>query len=312
MKHFRSFEYTRTFEYITGPYITIFEMLERSLDVGEVVEFNVIRGLDGRTEILTLEVFSNSKDQREVRRLMQIIKRSSNPGPLYVPETANETLQKMKPRLGFRVVELPDSGAAGVGVTQVAKGGAGYRAGIVDDDVIMSIGGVELNSSEDLVEYMKNHSAGEWLPLQLESDDDIRWIELGSAGETVEMVRSLRLMAGHPDPSDPNFKKPGYNEKDRVAPGQNVDGEKVSTGPATESTPLAEARIALDNLKPSLGFTFSTSEGARIDSIRQKVTSLFFIAPSGRATQLSCLKYYFSIPYIMFVAPCGEILLPSN
>ncbi|HBM80766.1 MAG: trypsin-like peptidase domain-containing protein [Clostridiales bacterium] len=97
--------------------------------------------------------------------------------PINDAKTIIEQLMKngyvSRPYLGVYVVTITDELAkqyscpAGVGVDSVQAGGAAEAAGIKAGDVILEINGVKLPTSDDLINELQKHKAGESVKLKV-------------------------------------------------------------------------------------------------------------------------------------------------
>jgi len=87
-------------------------------------------------------------------------------------------------RLGIVVadVRIDDTGATGAQVQEAADGSAADRAGLEPGDVITSLGGTQITSSESLIATIRNHRPGDEVELTYVRDGDSRTttLELGS------------------------------------------------------------------------------------------------------------------------------------
>ena len=93
-----------------------------------------------------------------------------------------------EPLLGITVEQmgtlLPD-GTVGARIDSVSEGGAGDRAGLRADDVIVSAGGKDVRGSSDVLRVRKNYQVGDEMPMTVWRD-----------GEYLEVVLDLQEAAG--------------------------------------------------------------------------------------------------------------------
>lgn len=93
-----------------------------------------------------------------------------------------------EPLLGITVdmmgTLLPD-GTVGARIDSVSEGGAGDRAGLRADDVIVSAGGKDVRGSGDVLRARKNYRVGEEMPMRVWRD-----------GEYLDVVLDLQEAAG--------------------------------------------------------------------------------------------------------------------
>ena len=93
-----------------------------------------------------------------------------------------------EPLLGITVEQmgtlLPD-GTVGARIDSVSEGGAGDRAGLRADDVIVSAGGKDVRGSGDVLRARKNYRVGEEMPMRVWRD-----------GEYLDVVLDLQEAAG--------------------------------------------------------------------------------------------------------------------
>lgn len=93
-----------------------------------------------------------------------------------------------EPLLGITVEQmgtlLPD-GTVGARIDSVSEGGAGDRAGLQADDVIVSAGGKDVRGSGDVLRARKNYRVGEEMPMRVWRD-----------GEYLDVVLDLQEAAG--------------------------------------------------------------------------------------------------------------------
>ena len=93
-----------------------------------------------------------------------------------------------EPLLGITVEQmgtlLPD-GTVGARIDSVSEGGAGDRAGLRADDVIVSVGGKDVRGSGDVLRVRKSYRVGDQLPMTVYRD-----------GEYLDVVLDLQEAAG--------------------------------------------------------------------------------------------------------------------
>jgi S1-C subfamily serine protease len=214
---------------------------ESSLEPGQVVTMTVTRGLDGRQEILSVETWATSMAQTQVRQIRTKLGKPTVSTPLLSAGKALTALMKIEARVGFRGI----ASDGGLMVEGAESGGPGYRAGMVDGDMIVSFGGVACTDSDALLLQVKAKLGGEWVSIELQGAEgpDARWIEVGGAGSSTERLRSLRTVAGLKDPEEPSFTKPCFNQE-AVAPSGVGDPAALAT---------------LQAMVPSLGFTYAST-----------------------------------------------------
>jgi len=172
-----------------------FTTIEKNLELGKVIDVEVVRGFDGRAEILKVEVFSTDREEygpEHVRTTRMSMGLANSSQQIFTQTTALKRLESMVAHLGLT------HGSADGSVKDIHKGGPAERAGIVDSDLIKSVNGVVLDESNSLVEALQKYRAGDWVTVGFASDgaDKSVEVELAAAGETVEGVRAARLMAG--------------------------------------------------------------------------------------------------------------------
>ena len=93
-----------------------------------------------------------------------------------------------EPLLGITVEQmgtlLPD-GSVGARIRSVSEGGAGDRAGLQADDIIVSAGGEDVRGSSDVLRVRKSYRVGDQLPMTVYRD-----------GEYLDVVLDLQEAAG--------------------------------------------------------------------------------------------------------------------
>lgn len=221
-----------------------FDGLVSALEPGEEVQLSVTRGLDGRKEVLTVEVWAENHHQSLIRQVRADMGKSVSSVPLLDSAAALAALKSMKVVMGVTCQKA----SIGVVVTEVINGPA-FRAGILKDDAIVSFDSTLLTDPGSLLLQAQKHIAGEWLTFQLQTNDAVRWLELGAAGHTVEYVRSLRSIAGLSDPTMTSFQKPVFNS-------QFI---QMSQTPQPETSLPDSPAAILNKLRPSFGFSYSTA-----------------------------------------------------
>src|SRR5690606_33109149 len=102
--------------------------------------------------------------------------------PIVEQILAGETPTHARVGLVVADVRLDDTGATGAQVQEAADGSAADRAGLEPGDVITSLGGTQITSSESLIATIRNHRPGDEVELTYVRDGDSRTttLELGS------------------------------------------------------------------------------------------------------------------------------------
>jgi S1-C subfamily serine protease len=177
--------------------------VEAQCTAGDVLKVLVVRLLDQREDLVSLEVGSaGGEGLAAVRVIRGKTTLPTSDSVLHDKASALELLRKMRPVAGFRIND-EENGI--VSVTDVPEHTAGARAGIQTDDQLASVDGVVIASSEDFVAAMSSHTAGNVLKLEvLRGGVPVALkLELAARNDAgmdnpVEHVRCLRYIAGLP------------------------------------------------------------------------------------------------------------------
>ncbi len=84
-----------------------------------------------------------------------------------LPHTTNTSGEPQYQRLGIRF-EMARGGAL---VLQVEKNSIAERSGLQDADVILEMAGQTLTTSDDVINIVKRHAPGTWLPLKIKREE---------------------------------------------------------------------------------------------------------------------------------------------
>lgn len=246
-----------------------FEELEKSLELGAVVDVTVVRGFDGREEILKVEVFSADLEAfspMQVRTSRVSMKLPARSSPVYKETDAKIALSQFQRHLGI----VTNDGDL-LTVEEVHENGPAKRAGVQSDDIITSVscsGSEALDEprKETLQAWLEQVAPGERVTVHLLRDGKVHQmdLEVAVAGETVERIRSLRLMAGL-DVS----RGQGMNDA-RLLEGDSEDGcdDDGEDG-------MLEARNELEAMEVKLGFVpVAWVDGVQLSEIDRSVLPL--------------------------------------
>lgn len=181
--------------------------------------------------------------------------------------------------------ELGISEIGGAYVAEVTKGGSAEAAGIKKGDIILSIDGVEIDSSARLSEIIGKHRPNDKVKISLKRDGKVKQIEVtlrNRAGKTEPISKDDVLLAGA---LGGDFAEVSA----KVARQLGIEGG-VRVTAVKEGGFLAKARV-----RPGFIITHinekAISEVADLDKIGEKITSIDGIYPStGRSASYSLVE----------------------
>ncbi|SFP81361.1 Uncharacterized iron-regulated protein [Nitrosomonas cryotolerans] len=81
----------------------------------------------------------------------------------------SQPFQPLRQRLGIRF-EIAHGGAH---ILQVEKGSIAEAAHLQDADIITEIAGLEVKETKDIIDVVKRHAPGTWLPLKVRRDNEL-------------------------------------------------------------------------------------------------------------------------------------------
>jgi S1-C subfamily serine protease len=225
--------------------------LVSSMSPGEVATLSVRRGTDGRAEILILEAFVQGGDSSpmEVRESRKQLGMSVSTSTLYTHASAFREITSLPASLG-----LTAEGEPAV-VKKIHGESSASRAGVNEGDILVSFGGEILQSAEQLESLLQGAKPGDWVKLAVErnGEREVVDVELAAPGETIEKVRSLRLMAGTLETLPSTWK--GVNDSSR-ADSKSQMVKRELQDPAN----MAKALEEVEALPKEFGCQFNDTE----------------------------------------------------
>ena len=174
--------------------------IEQKLIVGSIARVEVLRkSYKGDTKVLNVEVGSESGCTLAEARLL----RTEGGYPvaehqLHTSTSAQDLLTSLSSRRSFGCDFVDQRGVGeGVLVIGVVKNGAAFQAGLRDNDRIMWVDGIDVDTAEAFYAATANSLPGDEISLGLESEEDSFTLEIGirSPFYDVPAIRALRLQA---------------------------------------------------------------------------------------------------------------------
>mmetsp|Transcript_17809 Transcript_17809/g.25044 ORF Transcript_17809/g.25044 Transcript_17809/m.25044 type:complete len:982 (-) Transcript_17809:254-3199(-) len=215
------------------PSVSDFRLIESECKVGSVVTMKVLRAVDDREEVVNVELFAKNKayPPAKVRGMRTALGMPVHAEELITKADAQGFVASATASLGFV--------AADGAVTAVAAGSSAWRAGLVNDDVVSSVNGVAFGNGQAFDKGVpEDIKAGDKVKVEFKRGDkdmDVE-LEVGAAGQTVERIRSWRVIA-------------------RIDKGGGLDSDGSASSPVVPEEDSAAAKEKLDNLEADLGFT---------------------------------------------------------
>lgn len=145
--------------------------VESKSRAGDVLKITLVRGVDGRQDLVALEVTSDEIEIGEIRSLRITAAETVSEESLLTKDAAVAQLKTMVPVAGFRI---SDEGGNGVMVTEVHAGGAALRAGARVGDKIVSINGAQIQDNDAFLAAMSMHTAGNLLDVAVVRDGIVK------------------------------------------------------------------------------------------------------------------------------------------
>jgi S1-C subfamily serine protease len=172
---------------------------------GSTVHLEVKRGIDGRMDRIEVELGCSQitvYPLSRVRSLRQAAKLPVHTTALYTPERALNELKQMRPILGGDVMDDRKQSQGldtGLVVSKVIQGSGLQLAQVLVGDRIISCDGVMILQPNDVENVVKTKVVGDSMKMKVKKTYgetiDVN-VDITAAGVSVEVIRSLRLIAG--------------------------------------------------------------------------------------------------------------------
>ena len=185
------------------------------------------------------------------------------------------TAESALKRLGSMVGHLGLTRNGDGTIKDIHNGGPAYRSAIAASDTIKSVNGVLLDEANTLAGVLKKARAGDFVSVGFASDgmDKSEEIELAAAGETVEGVRALRLMAGVATNQLASVR--GFNDSMLVEAAVADPVSEFVDGIISDLVESSEAVEELKAISASLGFVPVSAEGGvKVTNLEASVSVL--------------------------------------
>lgn len=189
-----------------------FDKLVARMQPGELAKLSVTRGVDGRLEIVELEAFVRDSTQtpQQLRKVRNSLSLQYGKHKIYTGQSAALKLNQSPVSFGVIATGNP------ITVTEVLGDCAASRSGIVEGDILVSLNGSLLQTAENINTELHGMLPGSWVKVVVDREGvhEVLDVELSTPGETIESIRSLRLMADLLEPLPSSYK--GFNENTRA------------------------------------------------------------------------------------------------
>ena len=186
-----------------------YNTLLSTLTPGDPLTLTTYRSLSQRTDVLTIEVYSDEPAEYtvdEVRRLRKEAGMKAVDTQPLTADTAKAEVEAMGNKVGFTPAKRPGKDKPGVLVSKVVAGSNAERCGLREGDVLIRAGSTDVTTVDEFKELSGGWLAGDNVLMRVvrgegEAAEEVKvWVEIGagtlSKKNTTEYVRAVRRIAG--------------------------------------------------------------------------------------------------------------------